>query len=477
MGVVLALFRGQAVTNIEDHELRVAEIVKLSDLKVRGNSSHVTIVSCSITQLKETLRGSTTHFRELLKQCVLLIESENFNVTNWLEESGYTYVVGPSRLEQDMAAMLKMAITENFAHEDRLVTAAMRRLTQVARTGGIQGVLSELSRFVDGWAVVLDAHGQVIESVGAARLHIDDAISVVLNRPVRVRYPDLQVHLVGSDANGGQSARLVVASRSESAYRTRSIAAHVADLFAFMIRTTNISEVEHYGRQLMIQTLLTQNAQAEQYLKSWRVNNTHLSAFIISSKTRNIDVDRLVLLWLARLGVPPLYYTQGGEAYGFIPEVAVEELVAIAANFRTNRGERISVGVGQEMPVTKLDTAMRQARQAHNAANRMKKVAIIFSELLEIRRDLISFTDTQLSELTSLLDPLVLSEEDYGSMLETLQVFLAHHGSWKPAASELHIHRQTLMNRIGRIEAALGVSMDNPDHRALLWLALRARDM
>ncbi|MCG8922719.1 PucR family transcriptional regulator [Lentzea sp. CC55] len=55
---------------------------------------------------------------------------------------------------------------------------------------------------------------------------------------------------------------------------------------------------------------------------------------------------------------------------------------------------------------------------------------------------------------------------------ETVRIWLAHHGSWDPAAAELGIHRHTLRNRIRRAEQALGRSLGSPGLRAELWLAL-----
>ncbi len=45
--------------------------------------------------------------------------------------------------------------------------------------------------------------------------------------------------------------------------------------------------------------------------------------------------------------------------------------------------------------------------------------------------------------------------------------------SEQEAARELAVHRHTVRNRVVRIESLLGVSLDDPDARAELWLALR----
>lgn len=56
---------------------------------------------------------------------------------------------------------------------------------------------------------------------------------------------------------------------------------------------------------------------------------------------------------------------------------------------------------------------------------------------------------------------------------DSLRAWLAHHGQWDPAATELGVHRHTLRNRIRRIERRLGYPLDSPTRRAELWLALQ----
>jgi purine catabolism regulator len=57
---------------------------------------------------------------------------------------------------------------------------------------------------------------------------------------------------------------------------------------------------------------------------------------------------------------------------------------------------------------------------------------------------------------------------------ETLRVWLAHHGAWDPAATELGVHRHTLRNRVRRAEQVFCRSLDSPGLRAELWLALNS---
>lgn len=463
-------------TNVSDITRPIGEIVRLKELAVIGSPTHATLVSCTASEVDEILAGKRETVRDLLPQCILVTEPLAQDSVSQLEEEGYSFIVGPPVVQRSVFDTIDTMISENLAYEDRIVSSTMRALTVIARTGGLQGVLSELSRAVDGWAVLLDSHGQVIESVGAARLHIEDAVAVVLNRAVRIRYPDLQVHTVGSTTGDEHAARLVVASRLQSAYRVRAIAAHAAALLALVLRTSALSSGERYGRELMLDTLITQPREARSLLTRWKITSHRMCAFKMSSRTRNIDVERLTSLWLERAGAPPLFVADAGEAYGFAPRASVDDIAAYATDFQTGQGQRVKLGIGDEVAVERLGVTLRQAERAHDAAARTGATVLRFSDLLTVRTTRLPLTPEQRDSVRHMLDPLALSETDHSELLHTLHVFLAHHGSWTPAARELGVHRQTLMNRIQHIEAMLSVSLDNPDHRSLLWIALRAND-
>ncbi len=62
-----------------------------------------------------------------------------------------------------------------------------------------------------------------------------------------------------------------------------------------------------------------------------------------------------------------------------------------------------------------------------------------------------------------------------GDLVRSLAAWLARHGQWDAAAADLGVHRHTLRYRMRRVEELLGRSLDDPDLRAELWLALRVR--
>ena len=59
-------------------------------------------------------------------------------------------------------------------------------------------------------------------------------------------------------------------------------------------------------------------------------------------------------------------------------------------------------------------------------------------------------------------------------LLATLAAFLNSHGQRLAASGALRIHRNTLINRLNRIELLLGRSPDDPQTRVDLWVALQA---
>ncbi|MFI9100223.1 PucR family transcriptional regulator [Streptomyces fildesensis] len=63
----------------------------------------------------------------------------------------------------------------------------------------------------------------------------------------------------------------------------------------------------------------------------------------------------------------------------------------------------------------------------------------------------------------------------HNALLETLETFLAHNGSWARAAEALHLHVNTVHYRIQRIEGITGRDLSRLDHRLDLRAALLCR--
>jgi purine catabolism regulator len=80
--------------------------------------------------------------------------------------------------------------------------------------------------------------------------------------------------------------------------------------------------------------------------------------------------------------------------------------------------------------------------------------------------------------VSRILAPLIRHDAQHGTdYVATLQAFLQTDRSWQGAATELHIHRQTLGYRLRKIEQLTSRGVTRTDHIAQWWLALRARDL
>lgn len=87
-----------------------------------------------------------------------------------------------------------------------------------------------------------------------------------------------------------------------------------------------------------------------------------------------------------------------------------------------------------------------------------------------------SMTEHFRSFASALLAPLLAQDaRSHGRLMETLAAFVAANGNVLHAAEQLYIHRNTLKYRLRQIEKALGGSLDDPDLRLKLQLALYIR--
>jgi DNA-binding PucR family transcriptional regulator len=62
--------------------------------------------------------------------------------------------------------------------------------------------------------------------------------------------------------------------------------------------------------------------------------------------------------------------------------------------------------------------------------------------------------------------------EHQSRLAETLLAVLAHQGSVRLAAAELHIHQNTVRYRLETIRTELGIDLDHPPARLWIWLRL-----
>ncbi|MFE0927530.1 PucR family transcriptional regulator [Streptomyces mutabilis] len=188
---------------------------------------------------------------------------------------------------------------------------------------------------------------------------------------------------------------------------------------------------------------------------------------------------------------------RAGEAVLVVPEgerlvaLAADEGAAVAACVEYARGlegtrpapeptpngdvEGLIVGLSAPSGPIAASTAYKQAEQALSVARRRGRVCVEHEHLaagsvLPLLAD---------DAVRAFADGLLRALRDHdatgrGDLVASLRAWLSRHGQWDAAAADLGVHRHTLRYRMRRVEEILGRSLDDPDVRMELWLALKA---
>jgi PucR family transcriptional regulator, purine catabolism regulatory protein len=155
------------------------------------------------------------------------------------------------------------------------------------------------------------------------------------------------------------------------------------------------------------------------------------------------------------------------------PRTLVEQLHRAA---RTAAAVPVAVGYGAVRTGTaEIASSAREAEQALTMGRRLfgPDSATAFADLglyrllyaLQPLPELRAFRDDALTRLRA--------KDRGGVLLRTLGAYLATNGSPTDAADRLHLHRNTVLYRLGRIEDLLGVNLRNAEVRLALHLALK----
>lgn len=154
------------------------------------------------------------------------------------------------------------------------------------------------------------------------------------------------------------------------------------------------------------------------------------------------------------------------------------EAVRTGASAHTNgtsSEEVLVIGVSAPAGLSSAAVAFKQADQALSVARRrgspmVEHEDVAAGSVLPLLAD---------DAVRAFADGLLRSLREHdangrGDLVASLRAWLSRHGQWDAAAADLGVHRHTLRYRMRRVEEILGRSLDDPDVRMELWLALKA---
>lgn len=176
-----------------------------------------------------------------------------------------------------------------------------------------------------------------------------------------------------------------------------------------------------------------------------------------------------VELW--RRDVPHVLVIRSGLAHALVRDVDAD---VIATIFGAAGHIGISGVIGD---VRRLSDADREASWAHGLACDQRLRSARYGQVTAAF-GLADDARGAAAMVRHWLGPLEEHDRDHHTeLMRTLEVFLAHRRSWQESAEALHLHRQTVLHRVHRIEELTGHSLRETADIAQFWLALRAREL
>ncbi|MEV4044171.1 MULTISPECIES: PucR family transcriptional regulator [unclassified Streptomyces] len=421
------------------------------------------------------------------------------------------------------------------ADQYRAVTAgfaAQRELTRRALADGPEGLLAALAAQVDGWAALYDASGAVVATAPewagrrAARLTADvqrlrerpAPASSVVGGTGNSEHPEnadrVELHslgtsrrprsalAVGTAAAPGTAERYAVHSAvallTLTTERSRSLHEAGLRIDAAVLRMLLAGEPDHartvagdlYGGLLdaPFRIIVAESAAARN-----RASTAAPSTGDMGGDTGGDPLGTLRALAevaesaAARSGEAVLVVpegerlvvlaTDGGSAVAACVEHASALEAARPASESRAGGDEEGLVVGLSAPSGPIaaSAAYKQAQQALSVARRRGRVCVehehvAAGSVLPLLAD---------DAVRAFADGLLRALRDHdatgrGDLVASVRAWLARHGQWDAAAADLGVHRHTLRYRMRRVEEILGRSLDDPDVRMELWLALKA---
>jgi len=177
-----------------------------------------------------------------------------------------------------------------------------------------------------------------------------------------------------------------------------------------------------------------------------------------------------VTLW--RHAVPHVVMLRSGVAHALVPDGSAAERAVL-----DGVGEDGRIGVSG--PLGSADRAGEAAREAGWALRIAERNGIARARYGQaVPWSGIPNVDEAQALVERTLRPLLDHDRKHGSeLIPTLRTFLAQRRSWQRTARELHLHRQTVLYRIHRIEEIIGRDLSETGDLAEIWLGLQALDL
>lgn len=370
---------------------------------------------------------------------------------------------------------------------ERAAAAHDRFAEVVLEGGGVDDVARVLVELLGGWAVLFDDSGERRGSFGPvpSSTRPDDDL---LRHPVvdRARHDSSRVveddgiHAIGVVAAREQLGTLVVGgddALDDADRRTVERAAVVTALVLLFERQAD--ESRRTARNRVVADLLGSRGSHDDragYLREAGLDPRRPLCLLVVRGGAPSQHRALSLTVSTILGEGALVGTQGDE---IIALVSGDDAGSLAESL-AERVTRHEVTVGGAGPVTDVDALPATYAEATRTVSAL--IALGRSgggaTAMELGfAGLIVGSDPDVREyVDAVLGPVIDYDRERGSdLVGTLTAYFAAGSSPRHAAGELHVHVNTVAQRLGRVSTLLGEDWQHPERALEVQLALRLR--
>ncbi|MBV8085006.1 MAG: helix-turn-helix domain-containing protein [Chloroflexi bacterium] len=384
-----------------------------------------------------------------------------------------------------------------------------RQLTQVAMQGkGLAGIAAELAKATGRSVAVYDARLQPLAEAGLAvpspAPEQTKALQVVARNPVPLSQEPAAEWIEPEGGAGPRwAAAIPVNNRAAGALTLAAPDGELTELDGLLaVRAASVCAVEMVKQRAVVEAeakmqgdfvrdLLRGSYASEASILAraanleWDVEGQHaVAAFDLKSPAD--AAGGLLRSAISRRGVRPLVAAWERSAafiYPLPPEARVDDWREVVERIRAEVANQVGVralsaGVGRPHAGLKgVQRSCLEAEQALHAGERLfgSGQTVAFADLGAYRllAQLHGTAELQFFQQEVLGDLIEHDERSGGQLLATLEAFFAANGNLSKTAEMLFVHRNTLMYRLNRVEELTGRSLDDPETRFDLQLALK----
>jgi purine catabolism regulator len=360
---------------------------------------------------------------------------------------------------------------------------AQQELTRAAVAAGAGGLVRRLAERLDGWVVLLDAAGSVVQAAPTGAARHATWLAKELDRLRDVATPVSTTLSVDGDQVVVQSLRperrtrgfiaVGIASRPTGSQR-HALNIAVSLLTLMLAQASALRTAEAHLRTTIFDLLVNDDLDRADRLARdmWGSGLPAEPVRMLLVAGTLAALEELTNFLDAAASSPELFFFAAiadrvAVIYAAGARIRAQVLAAVGAS------ESLTTGESSETRLAELGRAHHEAQQAlaigmHNHQRHTEFADIAASAMLGLLA-----TPQAAAFAESLLRPLIDHDASgRGDLVTSLRAWLDHNGQWDAAAAELGVHRHTLRHRMRRVSELLGRDLDVAAVRVELWAAV-----